>query len=84
VYTPEDAEESATDHTKDIGSSIQSSLQNASSELERNIVVDEWSCALPPESLFQEADTDAAQSNFCQAQMNVYGNVTAGWAFWSE
>jgi glucan 1,3-beta-glucosidase len=84
VYTSDDAQESAEDHTLDIDSNIQSSLQNASEELERNIVIDEWCCALPSESLSQESDAVTAQRNFCQAQVNVYGNVTAGWSFWSE
>jgi glucan 1,3-beta-glucosidase len=84
VYTASDAAESAMEHTEDIDTGIQAMLHNTSSELRRNFVIEEWSCALTSESLSKEEDAGAARTAFCQTQMNVYENVTAGWSFWSK
>jgi glucan 1,3-beta-glucosidase len=46
-------------------------------------VVDEWSCALTPQSLANEPDEAAARQDFCTAQMEVYSTTTAGWSFWA-
>ncbi|THH18479.1 hypothetical protein EW146_g2512 [Bondarzewia mesenterica] len=83
VFTPSDNAESAHDHTGDIEGSIADSLQQASKHERRNIVIDEWSCALTADSLSHEADPGEAQRLFCTGQMNVYTDATAGWAFWS-
>lgn len=82
VFSPSDNEEPATEHTSDIQSTIASSLAKASAQQRRNLVVDEWSCALSADSLSHESDPDAARRDFCEGQMNVYANTTAGWGFW--
>ncbi|KDQ60739.1 glycoside hydrolase family 5 protein [Jaapia argillacea MUCL 33604] len=83
VFTSSDAAESASDHSADVQSSIAGSLAAASAKQRRNLVVDEWSCALTAQSLSGEADRKQAQESFCTDQMNVYAGSTAGWAFWS-
>ncbi|KZT44036.1 glycoside hydrolase [Sistotremastrum suecicum HHB10207 ss-3] len=83
VYTSADNAESAEGHTDDVQTSVAQSLENTSRNQRGNLVVDEWSCALTPNSLSQEQNPDQAMSQFCQAQLGVYSNVTAGWSFWS-
>lgn len=82
VFTPSDDEEPATEHTSDIKGAIAGSLAKASAQQRRNLVVDEWSCALTAESLLHESDPDGARRDFCTGQMIVYANDTAGWGFW--
>ncbi|KZT68201.1 glycoside hydrolase family 5 protein [Daedalea quercina L-15889] len=83
VFTPSDDAEPATQHTTDVETSIADSYAAASTEARRNLVIDEWSCALTPESLASVPDPDQARKDFCQGQMNVYTNTTAGWGFWA-
>jgi glucan 1,3-beta-glucosidase len=82
VFSPSDNSEPATEHTGDIEGAIAGSLAKASIQQRRNLVVDEWSCALSADSLARESDPDAARKEFCTGQMNVYANNTAGWGFW--
>ncbi|KII88646.1 glycoside hydrolase family 5 protein [Plicaturopsis crispa FD-325 SS-3] len=83
VYTASDVAESGDQHSGDVHGSVASALQKASDNEHRNIVVDEWSCALAPQSLSKEADPNASRKDFCTGQMEVYTNTTAGWGFWS-
>ncbi|KAI0062333.1 glycoside hydrolase [Artomyces pyxidatus] len=83
VFTPSDDSESAHDHTADIKGFIANSLTNASKNQRRNLVVDEWSCALTPKSIANEPDQEGSRTKFCTGQMGVYTNATAGWSFWS-
>ncbi|KAI0053996.1 glycoside hydrolase family 5 protein [Auriscalpium vulgare] len=83
VFTPSDDAESAHGHTADIEGSIAGSLAKASKAERRNLVIDEWSCALTSESLSQESDPEESRRQFCTGQMDVYTNVSAGWAFWA-
>ncbi|KAH9901105.1 glycoside hydrolase [Cubamyces lactineus] len=83
VFTPSDEAEPASQHTEDIRGSIYDALQGASDRQRRNLVVDEFSCALTDQSLAGETDPDQARREFCQGQMDIYQNVTAGWAFWA-
>ncbi|KAG5639515.1 hypothetical protein H0H81_000660 [Sphagnurus paluster] len=83
VFTPSDEAEPASDHTKDIHSTISDSLASASAKQRRNLVIDEWSCALTPQSISNEPDQERARRDFCEGQMNVYTDTTAGWSFWS-
>ncbi|KAJ7172603.1 glycoside hydrolase [Mycena filopes] len=82
VFSPEDEQKSASQHTKDIETSLSDSLALASAE-GRNLIIGEWSCALTPQSLSNEPDQDAARENFCKAQLDVYTTTTTGWSFWS-
>jgi glucan 1,3-beta-glucosidase len=75
--------ESAQSHTVDVNTTISSDLKAASLANRRNLVVDEWSCALTARSLSQESDPASAQRDFCTGQMNVYADAAAGWSFWS-
>lgn len=84
VYTSADNAESAMGHTDDIQTSVAQSLENASQNQRGNLVIDEWSCALTPNSLSQDQHPSEAMAQFCQAQLGVYTNATAGWSFWSE
>ncbi|KAH9934661.1 glycoside hydrolase superfamily [Fomitopsis serialis] len=83
VFTPSDDAEPATQHTTDVETSIAGSFAAAAGEARRNLVIDEWSCALTPESLSSVSDPDQSRKDFCQGQMNVYANTTAGWGFWA-
>ncbi|EIW60057.1 glycoside hydrolase [Trametes versicolor FP-101664 SS1] len=83
VFTPQDNAESASGHTKDIQSSISGSLAAASDRQRRNLVVDEFSCALTEQSLSSEADPNQARRAFCEGQLQIYQNETAGWSFWA-
>ncbi|KAG6811324.1 hypothetical protein H0H92_007988 [Tricholoma furcatifolium] len=84
VFTPSDRNESASDHTGDVRGSISDLYADTSSRERRNLVIDEWSCALDPASLAQESDQDQARRDFCKGQMDVYTNATAGWCFWCK
>ncbi|KAI0362308.1 glycoside hydrolase [Trametes cingulata] len=83
VFTPTDETEPASQHTKDVHSFIADSLAAASARQRRNLVVDEFSCALTYQSLAGEAHPDQARKAFCEGQMEIYQNETAGWAFWA-
>ncbi|KAI0748311.1 glycoside hydrolase superfamily [Daedaleopsis nitida] len=83
VFTASDASESATDHVGDVHGSIAHDLASASERQRRNLVVDEFSCALTDQSLSRESDPDGARWAFCEGQVDIYQNETAGWSFWS-
>ncbi len=84
VFTPADKAETATDHIQDVHGSISDKLVAATERQRRNLVVDEFSCALTDQSLQNESDPDGARRDFCTGQMEIYQNETAGWAFWGE
>lgn len=84
VFTPSDEAESVAGHIEDVRTSISTDLAQASARQRRNLVVDEFSCALSPESLAEESDPDGARREFCEGQMDLYQNQTAGWAFWGK
>ncbi|KAJ7098034.1 glycoside hydrolase superfamily [Mycena belliarum] len=83
VFTPQDESKPASQHTKEIETSMSASLATASVHQRGNLVVDEWSCALTPQSLSNEPDEAVARQNFCTTQMEVYSTTTAGWSFWT-
>jgi hypothetical protein len=82
VYTPPDQAEPASQHTSDVKGAVAGELAQASTQQHQNLVVDEWSCALTPQSIANEPDPEQARNNFCTGQMEVYSNTTAGWGFW--
>jgi aryl-phospho-beta-D-glucosidase BglC (GH1 family) len=84
VFTSSDDSEPASQHTGDIRGPVSDTLDGASKEQHRNIVVDEWSCALTPKSIANERDQRRAREDFCTGQMEVYTNTTAGWSFWCK
>lgn len=84
VFTPSDASEPASQHLSDVQGGIADSLRQASLAERRNLVVDEFSCALTDESLQDEADPDQARMDFCTGQIGIYTNTTAGWSFWGK
>ncbi|KAG6919916.1 hypothetical protein DXG01_013265 [Tephrocybe rancida] len=83
VFTPSDQNEPASQHTSDVKGPIFKSFADASSKERRNLVIDEWSCALTPESIAHEADKDQARRDFGKGQMDMYSATAAGWSFWS-
>lgn len=83
VFTPSDSSEPASQHTSDIRNGIADSLRQASLAERRNLVVDEFSCALTDDSLENEPDPDQARMDFCTGQIEMYANTTAGWSFWA-
>ncbi|KAG8744504.1 Glucan 1,3-beta-glucosidase 3 [Ceratobasidium sp. 414] len=83
VFTPSDASTSAKDHTSNVNAGINSALASASERARHNLVIDEWSCALTPQSLSSEKKQLAARKSFCTSQANIYLRETAGWSFWS-
>jgi len=82
VFTPADEREPASQHTSDVEGFISERLRQASGNERRNLVVDEWSCALTAQSLSGEQDPEEARREFCTGQMDVYAKATAGWSFW--
>ena len=82
VFTESDKAESGSRHLVDVNGTIAETLVGASRTERRNLVVDEWSCALTPESLKQDDNADAIQKQFGLEQIKVYTNATAGWSFW--
>ncbi|KAG5647194.1 hypothetical protein DXG03_001153 [Asterophora parasitica] len=84
VFTPSDEAEPASDHTNDIQGPIADNLAKASAKQRKNLVIDEWSCALTPKSIENEPDKEAARRDFCKGQMDVYADTTAGWSFWCK
>ena len=82
VFTPSDDAEPAAQHTSDIHGPVMDTLAKASEKQHRNLVIDEWSCALTPKSIANEPDKPQARKNFCTGQLDAYTNTTAGWSFW--
>jgi len=64
--------------------SLSEQLLGAAAEGRRNMVVDEWSCALSEAALQGSTDPVGARQKFCTGQMESYTNATAGWSFWSK
>ena len=84
VFTPQDESEPASQHTEDVETDIADSLRKVSDRQRRNLVIDEFSCALTDDSLKDEDNPDEARREFCTGQIEVYANTTAGWAFWGK
>jgi glucan 1,3-beta-glucosidase len=84
VFTPADKKESASQHLADVEGVISNKLEDASINERRNLVIDEWSCALTDQSLAAASDPEEARRGFCTGQMEVYTNASAGWGFWGR
>ena len=84
VFTPSDASTPASKHSENVENGIFQMLISASGNQRRNLVIDEWSCALTAESLSPEEDPDEARRRFCTGQMGVYATAAAGWSFWGK
>jgi hypothetical protein len=84
VFSPADKIETGAQHTSDVHGAIADTLRRISDKIRGNLVVDEWSCALTPESLENDKDAAQVRKQFCGEQMKVYSNATAGWGFWCE
>lgn len=82
VFSPSDQAESGAQHTVDVNGAIAKELSKAANTTRRNLVVDEWSCALTPQSLEKDNDASQVRKDFCTDQMQVYTNTSAGWSFW--
>ena len=82
VFTPSDASTPASKHSENVENGIFQMLISASGNQRRNLVIDEWSCALTTQSLSFEKDPDEARRRFCTGQMGVYATTAAGWSFW--
>ncbi|ESK96875.1 glycoside hydrolase family 5 protein [Moniliophthora roreri MCA 2997] len=87
VFSPSDATEPASKHTSDVNTVVASQLTATNPDhcriARHNLVIDEWSCALTPESLASEEDKDHSSRDFCSSQTEVYSEVTPGWSFWA-
>jgi len=59
-------------------------MASASIEDRRNVVVDEWSCALSDQALINSTDPAGDRRRYCTGQMESYTNATAGYSFWSR
>ena len=84
VFTPSDASTPASKHSENVENGIFQMLINASGNQRRNLVIDEWSCAITAQSLSPEKDPDEARRRFCTGQMGVYATAAAGWSFWGK
>ena len=83
VYTQQDRDMSANQHTKQISGSLQGSMSSQAKKANGRVIVGEWSCALNPKSLSNSNNKKKDESDFCQAQIETYRNTTAGVLFWS-
>lgn len=63
--------------------SVSQQIIAAAAEERRNIVIDEFSCALSGDALSGSSDPIGDRRKFCTGQMESYTNATAGWSFWS-
>ncbi|WVR00081.1 hypothetical protein IAU59_007223 [Kwoniella sp. CBS 9459] len=63
--------------------SLSQQIIGAANEGRRNVVIDEFSCALSNQALSNSADAVADRRQFCTGQMESYTNATAGYSFWS-
>ena len=86
VFTDSDRMEKASQHTADVRGGIAEAFGQVSDRQHRNLVINEWSCALDWKSLQNEKSDDVEQDrkDFCMAQLGVYTNTTAGWSFWCK
>ena len=87
VFDQTSEDTSAPDLTSSLvpgSGSLSGQILEASQEVQRNVVIDEWSCALSSQSLGDTSNPGRARRNFCTGQMESYTNATAGWGFWSE
>lgn len=84
VFTPSDASTPASKHSENVENGIFQTLISASGNQRRNLVIDEWSCALTAQSLSSEKDPEEARRRFCTGQMGVYATAAAGWSFWGK
>ena len=86
VFTDSDRMEKASQHTADVRGGIALALGQVSDKQHRNLVIDEWSCALDWKSFQNENSDDIEQDrkDFCMTQLYVYTNTTAGWSFWCK
>lgn len=64
--------------------SLSQQMISASNEERRNIVIDEFSCALSQQALAASADVAGDRRQFCTGQLESYANATAGYSFWSK
>lgn len=86
VFAPQDPNEPISQISTSITStsgSISTTLQSASIRTRRNIVIDEFSCAISASAISNETDPILARSLFCSGQLETYTNDTAGYSFWS-
>ena len=84
VFTDNDRMEKGSQHITDVRGGIAQSLSQISDKQRRNLVINEWSCALDPKSLQNGDDVEQVRKDFSTAQLDVYTNTTAGWSFWCE
>ncbi|WWC91833.1 uncharacterized protein L201_006780 [Kwoniella dendrophila CBS 6074] len=63
--------------------SLSQQIISSSNEGRRNIVIDEFSCALSNQALSNSQDQQSDRRQFCTGQMESYTNATAGYSFWS-
>jgi len=88
-FTQEDIAVLAYDHAGqlwDLNGATRRSFSNATDKLESvgcDMIVGEWSGALNPKSLDPLPNKDHAQSQFIQAQLDLYERYCAGSFFWT-
>ncbi|WRT70121.1 uncharacterized protein IL334_007115 [Kwoniella shivajii] len=63
--------------------SLSQQIIGVAAEERRNIVIDEFSCALSNQALSNSQDQQGDRRQFCTGQMESYTNATAGYSFWS-
>ncbi|EIW67174.1 hypothetical protein TREMEDRAFT_22618, partial [Tremella mesenterica DSM 1558] len=65
-----------------IHGTLSQQLLSVSSSARRNLVIDEFSCALTASALANSPDETADRRAFCTGQIETYANTTAGYSFW--
>lgn len=81
VFTSSQQSTPITSITSQIKSSTKSQLSTANGNLNGNLVIGEMGCANADGQTVSDMDT--ALKAYCEAQVDVYSEVTAGWIFWA-
>lgn len=83
VFTQKDRGTTAKQHTSQIKSSYEQSLNKMAKTARGNFIVGEWSCALNPQSLQSSSNKQKSTAEFCQAQVESYAKAASGFFFWT-
>ncbi|WFD25011.1 hypothetical protein MEQU1_003720 [Malassezia equina] len=75
--------QSVSEIIDNVKTSTKKTMKDISDKVQDRYIVGEWSCALDPASLSSDKSKDEQLSDFCNAEISTYRNVTAGMFFWS-
>lgn len=70
--------------TGDVYNAVGQQIIDASMAVRRNMIIGEFSTALPDSVLAAGPSADSIRQQFGTAQINLFSNATAGWGFFSR